>query len=88
MSRPVLDGSGGAIFEVGRLHGFWQVFRDGVFFEQYRGRTAAIEAARAATRLPVSRPAKAQVVIRDDDPGTVPSGPPGCPAAAAPLAWR
>ena len=58
---------GGAIYEVGRLNGVWQVNRDGVFFGHYRGRGAAILAAKAAARLAGLQPGVARVVVRESD---------------------
>ena len=67
MSSTALDHSGGAIYEVALRNGVWQVTCDGVLFGHYRGRGAAIQAARGAAQLPASRIAGAQVVICEDD---------------------
>ncbi len=67
MSHPDSDDGGGALYEVGLQNGVWQVTRDGVFFGHYRGRGAAIHAARDAARLSASRTTAAKVVVREDN---------------------
>ncbi len=65
-SRPGADDDDGALYEVGLQNGVWQVTRDGALFGHYRGRGAAIRAARDAARRPASRATAAKVVIRED----------------------
>ena len=61
------DDGGGTRYEVGLCNGVWQVTRDGVFFGHYRGRGAAITAARDAAQRSAYRAAAAEVVICDDN---------------------
>lgn len=60
------DDGEAAIYEVGLRQGVWHVMRDGKVFGVYRGRGAAIQAAREAARRPASRLTPAKVVIRED----------------------
>ena len=61
------DEAEAAIYEVGLREGVWRVTRDGEAFGTYRGRGAAIHAARDAARRPASRLTPAEVVIREDN---------------------
>jgi len=65
--RPGADDGGGALYEVGLCNGVWQVTRDGELFGHYRGRGAAITAAKDAAQRLASHAIIAKVVIRDDD---------------------
>ena len=68
MSSTGFDESGGgAVYEVGLRNGVWQVTCDGVFFGHFRGRGAAIHAAKQAAQLPASRVKAAKVVVCEDD---------------------
>ena len=67
MSRPGRDGAGALVITVGRAHGVWQVARDGVFYGDYPVRQSAIDAARAAARLPLTRASPAEIVVSEVD---------------------
>src|SRR5205085_8354179 len=52
LSRLTQSGGGASTFDVRRRHGVWQVMRDGAFYGDFPVRQSAIDAVRAAARLP------------------------------------
>jgi len=67
MSVLARDGAGAAGFTVGRRRGVWRVDRDGAFYGDFPVRQSAMDAARAAARLPLGRPAPAGIRLPGDD---------------------
>lgn len=67
MSRPARDGGGASAFEVRRAHGVWQVVRDGAFYGDFPVRQSAMDAAKAAALLPLTRATPARISVCDEE---------------------